>query len=264
MLNSNALIFILVLAILSSATAFIHTGTVTSSAKHPVEIGGKYPRPLLPSTSLHDKHRYSAETETVLYRSREKENPTATPGSVISLDLPKLTASDLAMLQAGERVQKQRRNGRAGTGWVVVDVDAAPDVVFEGLSAFDSYEEMIPTVRGVDTYYKSADICKAEFSLSKFRLKINAEHKVYPEQQLIRFKLDSERPNLVLRQATGFWLVEPHPDRDTSSRVWLSARIVASRVVPTLVVDYAACRALPRATSWIQPHFARVQQRRKH
>lgn len=78
---------------------------------------------------------------------------------------------------------------------------------------------------------------------------------------MIHFKLDDNRPNLAVRSADGFWFVEEPLDRQDNnnnkgqvSRVWLSANIVVSRLVPTMVVDYAAGRALPRATAWLQSH----------
>lgn len=119
------------------------------------------------------------------------------------------------------------------------------------------YDGMIPTVRSVDIYNTSSEaVSHAEFSLSKFRLKVNVVHTVCPDEQLIKFTLDRSRPNLVLREADGFWLVQAPADRPAGySRVWLSANIVVSRVVPTVLVDYAASRALPRATSWLQTFF---------
>lgn len=110
-------------------------------------------------------------------------------------------------------------------------------------------------------------------------LKVNILHTVVPEQvglfayillslcnhsfrlqHLIRFQLDPTRPNLVMRIADGFWFTETVPSMDESStprtRVWLSANIMASRLVPSLVVDYAAYKALPRATTWLQPYFS--------
>ena len=60
---------------------------------------------------------------------------------------------------------------------------------------------MIPTVRGANIYSSTQDTTVAEFSLSRFRLKINVVNKVYSEKKLIRFSLDPSRPNLVLKQA---------------------------------------------------------------
>lgn len=73
---------------------------------------------------------------------------------------------------------------------------------------------------------------------------------------MITFKLDSNRPNMVLRRADGMWLATPSPDNPAHTRVYLTASIVASKVVPSVIVDYAAYRALPRATNWLKPFFA--------
>ena len=75
------------------------------------------------------------------------------------------------------------------------------------------------------------------------------------EQRLIKFELDDTRANRVMRKASGFWHVQSPPDRPGCARVWLRAEVVASMLVPSVIVDYAAKRALPRATRWLQPHF---------
>lgn len=98
-------------------------------------------------------------------------------------------------------------------------------------------------------------ILQAEFSLSKFCLKVNVMHTVLREQRLIKFGLDASRPNPVLRQAEGFWYVHAPNDRPNNSgwsRVYLSTNIVVSRMIPSIIVDYAAARALPRATTWLE------------
>lgn len=43
--------------------------------------------------------------------------------------------------------------------------------------------------------------------------------------------------------------------REDYSRVWLYANLVVSKLVPTFIVEYAAARALPRATEWLQSYF---------
>lgn len=174
------------------------------------------------------------------------------------LGLPTLSRIELQQLQAGERVEKQNRDGRSGNGLVVVDVKATVEEIFDALASFDKYEQMIPTVRRASIFSSSPDVTVAEFSLSRFRLKINVVNRVYPEKRLIRFSLDPSRPNLVLRQADGFWYVENLSDRPGYSRVWLSASVVASRLIPNIIVDYASMRALPRATSWMQPYFEKI------
>eukprot|EP00960_Hanusia_phi_P063818 765584-Hanusia_phi.AAC.1 len=52
-------------------------------------------------------------------------------------NLPELTESDLEALRKGERVQKQMRDGRIGTGLVVVDVEADLSTVFAVLTDID-------------------------------------------------------------------------------------------------------------------------------
>lgn len=37
------------------------------------------------------------------------------------------------------------------------------------------------------------------------------------------------------------------------TRVWLLCELKVSRVLPSFIVDYAAKRAMPRATTWLRP-----------
>ena len=153
-------------------------------------------------------------------------------------------------------MQKQSRTGRSGYGYVVVDVDAPPDTVFDALSQIGKYKDMIPTVRSVSLYSKTQDTISAELFLSRLCLKINVVHTILEKQRIVKFGLDTNKPNFVMRKADGYWFVESVMNGEIEkSRVYLSANIVASRLVPTLIVDYAASRALPRATKWLQPYF---------
>ena len=85
-------------------------------------------------------------------------------------------------------------------------------------------------------------------------LRVNIEHTIDFERRLVNFRLDPQRANPVMRVADGFWHTQSLDSGRT--RVWLSASIRASRLVPNLVVDYAAYKAPPRATSWLLPYFS--------
>jgi len=65
-----------------------------------------------------------------------------------------------------------------------VDVAAPPDYVFEALTRFDRYMDMIPTVKEVKIFSSNPHNTLAEFSLSKFRLKVNVMHSILYDQVL--------------------------------------------------------------------------------
>ena len=155
-------------------------------------------------------------------------------------DLPKLTDEQQRQLDMGERVQFQNDMGREGSGFVVLDVKAPPDVVWECLLDFQSYPETIPTVREVTMYtnthlsgdYRSEkpvafedgtmatlahgvpSTTRAAFTLSKFRLKIAAIHRYtpHPDGDYMVFTLDPACTNLVLKAAKGVWHTQSNPD----------------------------------------------------
>jgi hypothetical protein len=196
--------------------------------------------------------------------------------------LPKLNADQSRRVVDGERVQYQDDMGLAGSGFVVWDVKAPASVVWDCLLDFQSYPQTIPTVREVIMYtnthlkedYRAerpldfedgtAAICKhgvpsvtrAQFLLSKFRLKVAAVHKyrVHPKGDYMIFTLDPASTNMVLKYAKGIWYTQSNPDgKEGHTRVWLLCELRVSRLLPKWIVDYAAARAMPRATTWLKP-----------
>lgn len=68
------------------------------------------------------------------------------------LDLPPLSKYDQELLFRGERIIRQNRNGRSGSGFVVMDIKVSADKVYDALTKFQIYNQMIPTVKEVRIY----------------------------------------------------------------------------------------------------------------
>ena len=194
------------------------------------------------------------------------------------ISLPILSQSDFSDLKKGRIIRKQTRHGRTGSGFIVLEVDADPDSVFNVLSQVPNYERVIPTVKSLKVYRQinkppDSPISRqidAELYLSRFYLKVNVVHSIFRTERLIKFCLDPKRQNLVLKKAEGFWYVDPivtnsqnssnsqhNKHKREKSRVYLNADIVASPLLPSIIVDYASSRALSRATRWIKPYFSK-------
>jgi len=199
----------------------------------------------------------------------------------LPFSLPKLSQDQIRKLQQGERVQEQSRMGREGSGYVILDVKAPPYVVWECLLDFETYPETIPTVRDMQLFtneklntgyvnekpvlpgtgretrhYGTPSVTRAAFVLSKFRLNIAAIHKYtpHPEGDYMEFTLDPSCTNMVLKGAKGIWYTEEAPEgREDYTRVYLLCEVQISRALPSFIVDYAADRAMPRATTWLRP-----------
>jgi hypothetical protein len=68
---------------------------------------------------------------------------------------------------------------------------------------------------------------------------------------------------LYVLQAHGFWFVEQTPElRPGYSRIWMVASLTVNNFVPGFIVDYAARRALPRASTWLRPTCESAQRAR--
>jgi hypothetical protein len=205
------------------------------------------------------------------------------PPPQLPFTLPKLSLEQKKQLRLGERIQFQSDMGREGSGFVVLDVAAPPNVVWECLLDFYSYPQTIPTVRDIQMFtnthlsqdytteqpveyqdgtlatlkYGVPSVTRAAFTLSKFRLKIAAIHKYRPHPlgDYMVFTLDPACTNLVLRNAKGVWHTQNNVEglREGHTRVWLLCELKVSPILPKWIVDYAAQRAMPRATTWIKP-----------
>jgi ribosome-associated toxin RatA of RatAB toxin-antitoxin module len=176
--------------------------------------------------------------------------------SLFDISLPYLNSQDKMVLATGEMIKKQERNKYRGTGLVVIDINSCPDVVFDTLTQFNRYQEIIPVVRSSKILSSDNVNVVTEFTLSKFLLRFNIKHTVVKDQRLVRFSLDSKRLNNVFKEAHGFWHVQIPEDRPEGyCRVYLSTEILAHKMVPTVILDYAASKALLRATTWLKPFF---------
>ena len=134
-----------------------------------------------------------------LYETNRSDIRTNEP--VTDVLLPYLNAQDKVVLASGKMIEKQERNGSRGKGSVVVDIHSSPDVVFETLTRFAMYQEMIPIVRSSKIISSSGPNTVAEFVLSQFSLRVNVKHTVVKHQRLVNFTLDSNRVNPVFREA---------------------------------------------------------------
>jgi len=185
----------------------------------------------------------------------------------------------------GERVQEQSNMRREGKGFVVVDVKAPVKAVWDVLLDFESYPQTIPTVRSMTMFtntnlkesyfaerpvqakdflngkvaklkYDIPSVTRAAFILSKFRLNIAAIHRYrpHPEGHHMIFTLDPACTNIVLKSAKGVWHTQANPEgKEGYTRVWLLCEVKVSRALPAFITEYAAKRAMPRATTWLKP-----------
>jgi len=202
--------------------------------------------------------------------------------------LPTLTAQQEELLAQDERVQEQTKMGQEGSGFVVLEVPAPDYIVWECLLDFEKYPEYIDTVRSMTLFtnthlkqsysaekpvqngtgretrhYGTASITRASFTLSrKFRLKIAAVHQYrpHPDGHYMEFSLDRANRNLVLQDAKGIWYTQPSPTREGYTRIWLLCELKVSRVLPKFIVDYAAVRAMPRASTWLRPTVLQMKR----
>jgi len=171
--------------------------------------------------------------------------------------LPRLTQAELRQLRQGERVQRQSRVGRVGHGLVVMDVEAGISTVLAVLSDVQRYPQRIGIVSEAVVHPGgSRNLCKARFHIWKFD--VHAELHLSEKRNMLEFQLDKSAAGsmqgAVFDEARGYWYLEACPERPEGwTRVWLNARVQCSPLLPSGMIDYAASKALPRATTWLGP-----------
>lgn len=261
-----------------------------------VAPNGSSDRPSLQlASALFDEYTddYPGSSVDALLNSDVKSDAPPIGPEPLPFALPALTPEQEQCLQRGERVQEQSKMGREGSGFVVMDIAAPPYVVWECLLDFESYPQNIGTVKrmteftnthlkssyveekpvlpgtGRETrHYGTASITRASFVLSKFHLKIAAIHKYrpHPEGHYMVFTLDRACKNVVMQDAKGIWYTQTiqRPNRTPCTRVWLLCEVKLSPILPSFIVDYAAKRAMPRATTWLPPLAERMAEQWLH
>lgn len=144
--------------------------------------------------------------------------------------LPQLRAYEQAMLDEGLPVMRQEREGREGSGFVVMDVNAPPSVVVQCLQSFEDYDTTIPVIRKAEvcargTAQDGRSLTYVDYRISKFWLAISAVHRADEREGVVRFDLAPGCSGLVLKEASGFWRVQPTKQ---GCRVWLCVRLRAA------------------------------------
>lgn len=201
---------------------------------------------------------------------------------ILPFQLPVLSNEQLSLLRNGERVQQQSTMSREGSGYVVMDIPASEHIVWEALLNFTSYPENIGTVRSMKLLSSTGTIqygipstTRASFVLSKFALNVAAIHRYSIlkdcrtkstssslDHHYMEFTLDESCTNIVLKHAKGIWYTQKQQQDGSTpvTRVWLLCELRVSSLLPQFIVDYAAKKAMPRATNWLRPTVEKLLQ----
>ena len=96
-------------------------------------------------------------------------------------------------------------------------------------------------------------MCRYSFLVSRIRLVLNVRFAVDSPQRYASWVLD--RPSWVLDDSTGYWRVQPIPERPGVSRVWFCVAVKLKPLVPRFVVGLVSRLGLAKATRWLKEEF---------
>ena len=164
--------------------------------------------------------------------------------------LPHLSLEEEIRLGQRGVVERQRRKGRVGDAIIVVDSKLSEADIWENLSDVRRWSSLMrgvksSTIRETRRYGS----VRAHFKVTKLRLPANVVFR--PTSSTILFDLDKDCRNIALDSLKGFWHIEPSPNGQNLTRVWLAASVAACAIVPNVAIDYVASKALRRATNWL-------------
>eukprot|EP00968_Pinguiococcus_pyrenoidosus_P011027 scaffold878_cov271-Pinguiococcus_pyrenoidosus.AAC.30 len=131
-----------------------------------------------------------------------------------------LTSSEEGVLARGGSVQKQVRDGSGGRGFVVQDIAAPPQVVWDRILDFPHYPKMVPNLKKCSVYVsknKSPQTLKVAMAVSVVGVSFTyyIDHKVYAGPKgtgVITWTLDYDRKS-ELDESVGYWHVAAHPSK---------------------------------------------------
>ena len=184
--------------------------------------------------------------------------PDAAGATDVAPPLPQLDESEEQRLRAGKRLRWQKPPGAGGygSGFAVQELRADADEVWQAVSAFGDYPELISTVRTATAYDAGADAAapaggqRYSFLVSRIRLRLDVRFTVDEAQRYAAWILD--RPSWVLNDSTGYWRVVPCEDRPGYVRVWFCVSVRLTRRVPGLVISLVSRLGLDKATRWLK------------
>jgi hypothetical protein len=226
--------------------------------------------PPSPTSSTNSKQKKAEQQKSVTTTSAQQQQES------LPFALPQLSEQQVMALQAGEIVQEQSEMGRQGSGFVVQDVQASEETIWNHcLLDVESYVENIHTVRGMrrtdksststleqqTTKFGTPGTIRACFTISKFHLQIGTVFNYQPHDtdgHYMELTLDNDFSNAVLQKAKGIWYTQRI--RDNVTRLWLLCDLTVSPLLPPFIIESAATKAMPHASQWIRPTVAKAQE----
>ena len=89
-----------------------------------------------------------------------------------------------------------------------------------------------------------------DFLVSRIRLPLAVRFTKHEPDKYVSWVLD--RPSWILRESTGFWHVQPVPERQGYVRIWFCVAVRLTARVPGFVVSLVSRVGLRKACFWVR------------
>jgi hypothetical protein len=172
-----------------------------------------------------------------------------------------LSAAQLRTLAGGEAVLATVEGDQGGRAIAVQDVEASPETVWDRITAFRQYPEMVNYVAECEPYREDGSDLRVRFVLKilTFRYEYYIRHDYQPEEGYMSWTLDYTRES-DLDDSVGYWAVVPHPESPDRSRVFYSIDMRTRGWMPAFLRRMIARQGLVDATGWVKREAEALQR----
>mmetsp|Transcript_16168 Transcript_16168/g.21402 ORF Transcript_16168/g.21402 Transcript_16168/m.21402 type:complete len:386 (-) Transcript_16168:197-1354(-) len=174
----------------------------------------------------------------------------------------RLSGTQEQKLNIGQMVKMSTRSGDNGRGFVIQDINAPVEIVWDRILDFPNYSKMCPRVNECENYayqknFDGSINIKTSMKLSclGIRAKYFIDHHFDPKQKCLTWTLDYDRQSDI-EESVGFWHVDSHPDPNKKNwtRVYYSIDLITPPWFPGPVKQILTNQALGQATSWVKKY----------
>ncbi len=164
-----------------------------------------------------------------------------------------LTQDEISQLNQGEYLIKQFESDSQGGGFIVQDINAPIDTVWNRILSFSKYPDWVNHVERCEPYERSGNHLKVEFVIGAIGIEYQyfIDHIIDQPNRYIRWTLDYSRLSEI-DDVVGFWYLQPNENNPEKTRLYYSVEIKLSGWIPGFIQEIFSRNGLIDAATWVK------------
>lgn len=174
-----------------------------------------------------------------------------------------VTSEETKLLDLNKTVVRQSKNGQAGSGIAVQDIDAPSEYVWKVILSHNRYSEWVKNIDRCHVYKKEGRLWYIDMLTSFLWVKsqLYMVHRIQQPMGYISWSLDRTRTS-DLKDVTGYWKIYAVEGKKNRTRLEYGSQIVAGGV-PDFVIEFLTHDSLVDGTQWVKSQSEAAWQRSK-